>query len=154
MKNTVFEEMETALKTYNEKKDAHEAKKQTIINEFGWDSEELKAWYGEKEAMKVPYSQGERQAYQAYTRTTANGEETIEMNDHLWDRDVEDFLTTLRKAEVEEFIYTNHSTAVMDNLHEFEKYGAKVVGLATIQRNNCRWGVDEIETIRGIRIAL
>ena len=38
------------------------------------------------------------------------------MDDFLWEKEVTDFIETLRKAGIETFVYTNQSTAVMENL--------------------------------------
>ena len=47
--NTYFEELNQTARAFEEKHEAHKALKKQIIDEKGWDSEELKAWYKEEE---------------------------------------------------------------------------------------------------------
>ena len=56
------------------------------------------------------------------------------MDDFLWDREVADFVDTLRKAGFGSFVYTNQSTAVMENLHQFAVQGCGMEGLCMITR--------------------
>lgn len=53
--NTYFENLKCLGHEYEERRVAHEGRKQHIIDTYGWDSEELKNWYTEKEAMKFPF---------------------------------------------------------------------------------------------------
>ena len=52
--NTYFENLKCLGHEYEERRAAHESRKRHIIDFYGWDSEELKTWYAEKEAMKFP----------------------------------------------------------------------------------------------------
>ena len=54
--NTYFDELNRNACAWEQKHEAHNALKQQIIEEKGWDSEELKAWYEEEE--EFPYSRG------------------------------------------------------------------------------------------------
>ena len=76
------------------------------------------------------------------------------MDDFLWDREVEDFTETLRKAGIGSFIYTNQSTAVMGNIHGFEAAGCRMEGLCKIERTERRFGENRTEEILGIRFSL
>ena len=154
MNACIFEEMTKVGKAFNEKKQAHNDKKQDIINTYGWDSEELKAWYQEKETMKFPYSEGACKAYRAYRKMMELHETEIEMDDHLWDGEVHDFIETLRTAEATTFVFTCTSTGLMGNLHDFAKEGCKMLGLCEIKRTMDRWGETTDETIQGIRFQL
>lgn len=53
-----------------------------------------------------------------------------EKRSHLWDKEVKDFVDTLRSKGVDGFVYTNTSTAVMGNLAAFEKNGCRINGMA------------------------
>ena len=53
--NTYFDELNRNASAWEKKHEAHNARKQQIIEEKGWDSEELKAWYEEEE--EFPYKQ-------------------------------------------------------------------------------------------------
>ena len=152
--NEHFEKLMKTAEAYEAKKTAHEEKKQEIIDTCGWDSEELKAWYEEKSEMTYPIPQGACKAYRAWKQTAEKEEDEVEMSDFLWDREVSDFLDALRQAGIESFIYTNQSTAVMENIHAFEAEGCRLEGLTTITRTERRFGDDREEQIPGIRFSL
>lgn len=152
--NAHFEELERIGAEYEEKKHALEERKQEIIDTYGWDSDELKAWYKEKGEMNYPIEAGACKAYRAWMHTIEREEDEVDMNDFLWDREVEDFVDTLRKAGIESFIYTNQSTAVMENIHGFTAAGCKMEGLCKIERTERRFGENRTEEILGIRFSL
>ena len=152
--NAYFAELEKTGRAFEEKRAAHQAKKQEIINTFGWDSDELKTWYAEKEAMKMPISEGACKAYRAWKQTIARGEDEMEMEDFLWEREVADFIDALRKAGIITMVYTNTSTAVMENIHSFAANGCTLEGLCTITRRETRWGDEEPYEVQGIRFSL
>ena len=152
--NAYFAELERIGYAFEEKRAAHEAKKQQIIDTYGWDSEELKAWYAEKEAMKFPVPEGACKAYRAWKESLARQEGELEMSDFLWDREVADFIEALRKAGITSMVYTNQSTAVMENLHAFAAQGCTMTGLCTITRRENRWGEEEPYEVQGIRFSI
>ena len=152
--NAVFMEMYRIGHEWEKAREARRARKQEIIDTLGWDSEELKAWYAEDEAAKFPFSQGTNKAYRAWASSVGRQEDEIEMDDFLWEREVADFVDTLRKAGFTTFVYTNQSTAVMENLHQFAAEGCRLEGLCTITRRESRWGDEEPVEIMGIRFSL
>ena len=70
--NTYFEELERIGSEWTKAHEAHKKLKEQIIEEKGWDSEELKAWYAEEEQMQFPYSQGACKAYRAWKYSTTD----------------------------------------------------------------------------------
>ena len=52
-------------------------------------------------------------------------------------------METLRKPGIKTFVYTNQSTAVMENLHQFAAACCTMEGLCTITRQENRWGDEE-----------
>lgn len=152
--NAVFMEMYRMGHEWEKAREARRARKQEIIDTLGWDSEELKAWYAEDEAAKFPISQGANKAYRAWSSSVGRQEDEIEMDDFLWEREVADFVDTLRKAGFTTFVYTNQSTAVMENLHQFVAEGCKLEGLCTITRRESRWGDEEPVEVMGVRFSL
>ena len=152
--NAVFMEMYRMGHEWEKAREARRARKQEIIDTLGWDSEELKAWYAEDEAAKFPISQGANKAYRAWASSVGRQEDEIEMDDFLWEREVSDFVDTLRKAGFTTFVYTNQSTAVMENLHQFVAEGCRLEGLCTITRRESRWGDEEPVEVMGVRFSL
>ena len=152
--NAHFETLRKIAEDYDEKKSALKEKKLQILETYGWDSEELKAWYAEDKALTYPIPQGACKAYRAFLDTVEKEEDEIAMDDFLWDREVADFIEALRKAGIESFIYTNQSTAMMENLHGFEAEGCKMEGLTKITRTERRFGENREEQILGVRFSL
>lgn len=68
-------------------------------------------------------------------RTRGNRRFTAyELKSFLWDKEVKDFVRTLMKVGITRFVYTNTSTAVMDNLHLLEQEGCCIRGLAVMEK--------------------
>lgn len=106
------------------------------------------------EAMKKESENGTRfpsGANKAFCAWGCRCNNEILFDGFLWDKEVHDFIGTMRKAGVETFVFTNKSTALMDNLHDFAAEGCSMEGLYTIKRKGGIWGE---ETIKGIRIRL
>ena len=75
---------------------------------------------------------------------------TSEFSDFLWENEVTDFVSTLRKAGITEFIYTGHSTALMENIHQLAAEGCTMTGLYKAEHEE-RWGTT---TVMGIRFSV
>lgn len=152
--NTYFENLKCIGHEYEAARVERQARKQQIINTYGWESDELKAWYEEDAAAKFPFESGTTQAYRAWAQSLARKEDEVEMDDYLWRGEVADFIEALRSAGITSFVYTNQSTAVMENLHAFAAQGCTMTGLCTIIRKENRWGEEELTEIKGIRFSL
>lgn len=149
--NTYFLTLKRIGHDYEAVRIERQARKQQIIDTFGWDSAEIKAWYAEDKAAVFPISQGASKAYRAWASSIARQEDELEMDDFLWDKDVHEFVDALRQARIETFVYTNQSTAVMENLHAFAAESCTMIGLCTITRHETRWGDEEPNEVMGIR---
>ena len=152
--NAYFEELKRIGHEYEAARVERKARKQQIIDSYGWESEELKAWYEEKNQMSYPIAAGACKAYRAWSRSLELENEELELDDFLWEREVADFVDCIKQAGIDTFIYTNQSTAVMENLHSFEKEGYRMDGLCTIKRMERRFGEDREETILGIHFTV
>ena len=150
--NGHFAEIERIGHEHGRRCGEHEAKKQGIIEEFGWDSEELKAWYKEEEEnFQYPISDGACKAYRAWRYSETD---EVIMDDFTWDRERHDFIDTLRKAGLETLVVTNQSTGLMEDLHGYAAEGCKMLGLCTITKKSRRFGEETEEQIMGIRFSL
>ena len=152
--NTYFENLKRIGHEWEAARVERKARKQQIIDTLGWDSEELKAWYEEDAAAKFPFESGVSKAYRAWAQSLSRKEDELEMDDFLWDKEVADFIEALRSAGIETFVYTNQSTAVMENLHAFAAQGCTMTGLCTIIRQESRWGDEDPYEVQGIRFSL
>ncbi|WP_027868875.1 hypothetical protein [Eubacterium sp. AB3007] len=136
MMNTYFAEMERIGKEYEEEKAKWEQEKKDILKEKGWDSEEYKAWKESNKEIEFPFTGGQMKAYRACRHSEEQGLENVIMDDFLWDKEVTDFADTLRAAGIERFIYTNQSTAVMENIHGLIANGCKMEGPVTFEKDS------------------
>ena len=152
--NAYFENLKQIGHDWEAARVERQARKQQIIDTLGWDSDELKAWYEEDAAAKFPFESGVSKAYRAWAQSLSRKEDELEMDDFLWDKEVADFIEALRSAGIETFVYTNQSTAVMENLHAFAAQGCTMLGLCTITKKDTRWGEEKEEQIMGIRFQL
>ena len=152
--NTYFDNLYRIGCEYEAARAERQARKQQIIDTLGWDSEELKAWYAEDKAAQFPFSQGISKAYRAWKTSVIRHENEVEMDDFLWEKEVHDFVEALREAGFTSFVYTNQSTAVMENLHSLAAEGCKLEGLCNITRHEARWGDEEPYEVHGIRFSL
>ena len=152
--NTYFDNLYRIGCEYEAARAERKNRKEEIIKNFGWDSQELKAWYAEDAAAKFPFSLGTNKAYRAWKTSTLRQEDEVEMDDFLWEREIGDFIQALKDAGFHTFVYTNQSTAVMENLHQFAATGCKLEGLCTITRKETRWGEEEETEVMGIRFSL
>ena len=153
IQNAYFENLGRLGKEHAEQCKAHEALKGSIIEAHGWDSPELEAWYTEKKRLEDsnPVAGGIGKAFRAWYWGTT---EELEMDEFLWEREAEDFIETLRKAGFQSFVYTNQSTAVMQNIHQFVAAGCTLEGPCTITKKRDRWGEETEEQVLGLRFRL
>lgn len=152
--NSYFNNLYETGCAFEARRAAHKEKKQSIIDTFGWDSPELKAWYDEYNAMKFPISDGACKAFRAWKKSVSKDDDEVVVEDFCWDREVADFLNTFREAGIKSFVYVNQSTAVMENLHAFVANGCTMLGLYTITRKENLYGSEESVEIPGIRFTI
>lgn len=152
--NKYFEEVRRIGHEYEERRQERKERKKQIIAAHGWESKELEAWYAENAAETCPISIGASKAYRAWWTSIERQEDEVEMDDFLWDREVQDFVDALKAAGIKTFVYTNQSTAVMENLHQFAAAGCTMQGLCTITRRENRWGDEKPTEVIGIRFGI
>lgn len=151
--NAYFENLSRLGKEHAAMYKAHDAKKEQIVETHGWDSPEMDAWYAEKKHLEEtnPVAGGIGKAFRAWYWGTTD---ELEMDEFLWDREVEEFVDTLRKAGFQSFVYTNQSTAVMENIHHFVAAGCTLEGPCTLTKKSNRWGEETEEQVLGLRFRL
>ena len=152
--NAYFLNLKRLGHEYEAARAERKARKQRIVDTLGWESEELKAWYEEDAAAQFPFTQGACKAYRAWVSSLSRQEDELEMDDFLWEKEVHDFVEALRGAGIGSFVYTNQSTAVMENLHACAAEGCAMTGLCTVIRRENRWGDEEPAEVMGIRFSV
>jgi len=149
--NEFFNEMDRIGRAWSMKHREHEKLKEEIIATKGWDSDELKSWYEKEKRMEFPFPAGASKAFRAWEYS--EGDE-VEMSDFCWEREVDDFVKTLCKAGLDSFVFTNQSTAVMENIHQFVAAGCTLEGPCTLVKKINRWGEETEEQVIGLRFHL
>lgn len=80
--------------------------------------------YFENLRTRKDLTDGEIRAYQTY-------ENDFILDSFLWEKDVKDFVNTLREGGAKYFVYTSTSTAVIMNIHELIENGCKFIEACT-----------------------
>ncbi len=152
--NYCFNVMKRTSEMYEKIISAHESKKESVIEAYGWNSPEVHEWYEKYDEIKksFPFTNGQCKAYRAWCYSVKWGEDIIVLDQYLWDDEIDDFIQTLKEAEIKEFAYMNSSTAVMNNIHGFINDGYDFAGLYVIQNKNKYRNRDDV--VKGIRFKL
>ena len=108
--------------------------------------------YFSKLAGKEGETAGTYKALWAFRKSIARGTEEFELSEYLWKAEVKDFVTALRNAGIKSFVVTDHSTGLMDMLHQLSENGCTIEGLATIKRAETPY--EDAEMVNGIRISM
>ena len=106
----------------------------------------------EKESGKGSvYSAGALKAFWSWKNSVHFGNNELEVSDFIWDKNVTEFVNTLREAGIKSFVVTNQSTALMQNLHAFVENGCELVELCVFKRGHGYFKDDPAEELYGIR---
>lgn len=70
--------------------------------------------------------------YWAYFRSKEAGNELIDFNEVIWNREVEDIVEICKENGITEFTISTTMSSLVETLAEFEKYGVKMNGLTTV----------------------
>ena len=154
--NAYFDEMYRVSEKHSNVVKAHNAKKESIYEQFGYDSKEVREWFYEKKRLeKYPYPSGAYKAYHAFNYSIRVGNDELEMSDFVWENEASDFIDTLRKAGIRTFVVTNRSTELMENMHWFVENGCTLIGLTKIIRTESHsfYDEDEVEVL-GVRFKI
>ncbi len=150
--NGFFGEMETAAGKFEAARAARNAEKEALRKAD--DQNGLDAWYEREKQFAFPYTDGQIKAYRAWKRSMDRNSSMLEAEDLPWEKEIPDFVRTLREAGAETFAVTDQSTALMRGLHALATEGCTVEGLCTITRREERYGSVEEREMQGISIRL
>ena len=150
--NGFFTEMEAAAEGFEAARAARNAEKEGLRKAGDWDG--IEAWNEREKQFPFPYTDGEIKAYRAWNQSRQHGSSVLEAADLPWEKDIADFVRTLREAGTETFAVTDQSTALMRSLHALAAEGCTVEGLCTVTRMENRYGSLERYGVQGISIRL
>lgn len=134
---------------YHDKRDALKEAAASAYREHGEDSPEYARCREEfLQLGACPVSEGEKAACRAEDMTLYWGSSEFEMEDSLWDKEVHDFVSTLRKAGIRTFVYTSRSSNALMNLCAFAEEGCRIGEVCTLRHK------DDIhrQDVKGLRI--
>lgn len=153
MENKYLESLNKKEKEYLEKKETIKEEAAKIVAHYGFDSAEYEECSRRYKALgENPVSMGEKCAYGALSNTRYWNSSEFEMSGFLWEQDIHDFVTALRKAGIKTFAFTNQSTAVMEDMCGFSDEGCTFDGFCTVTRTGKDENGDDISIeVRGVR---
>lgn len=143
--NKYFEELNEKVVEYETKRYELRKRKEACTQEGDWDG--VMKCIDEEEKLEVPITNGEWKALEmvAYSE----GKEYV-LSNFLYVNEVEDFCETLKKSGVESFVFTNQSTALMDNIHDFINNGLEFAGIVEVEKKRGR----HRDIVKGLRFTV
>lgn len=84
--------------------------------------------------------------YWAYFYSKEAGNDLIDFNEVIWDRDIPEIVRNCRENGIREFTISTTMSSLVKTLAEFEKLGCKVFGIMQVKSryNDFRTGKNEI----------
>ena len=83
---------------WDDERRARLEQRREIEKTYGYCSEEYSNWIAENKDIPFPFTDGANKAYSAWVGSIESNADEFEFSDLLWDREVADFVDTLRKA--------------------------------------------------------
>lgn len=147
-----FHHMYEVSYAFGKAKEEREKEKAALIAADNWDA--VHDWYEREKQFGSPYTTGQFKAYWAFDRSSEIESEEMLMTDSLWEREVKDFSDTLKAAGVTTFVLAHQSTGLMEDIHNLETQGWRLVGTCKVTTTRHRWGDDETEVLLGLRFEI
>ena len=134
--NPLFKEMAAYVEWHSSREKALNAEKDEVKEKYGWDSEEMKAVREKLDALKSdPYGAGAWKAWRAvYLNENEKNPDELCVRDFCWDSELADFVETLRRFGIREFVTIDSSTALMRTIHGLQDCGCEFTGTAIVDK--------------------
>ena len=155
--NPLFNEMLNYCKWHDSRVKALNDEKEEVKEKYGWDSEEMNAVQEKLKALKSDhYGNGAWKAWRAvcWNENEKNPDELC-VRDFCWENELADFVETLRRFGITEFVTIDSSTALMRTIHGLQDCGCKFIGTAIVDKKKI-WSDDKdpYDHQQGLRFAL
>ena len=95
-----------------------------------------------------------RTFYWAYIKTQETTNENLDFEDVIWESDVEGIIKNCKEFGLKEFTISSKFTNLIDILAEFEKQGAKLIGLTKVTTRFYACGTNQPEIINALKIEI
>ena len=129
---TYFDAMQKVAKDYETRKEEHNK------NRPMYGTPEYEEWEIIRDInfSKYPISGGVQKAYWACMTAINEEADEVVVKDFCWENEIEDFVNALRKAGVTQFVTTDTSTALMENIHGLVANGCEMGELVEIENTS------------------
>ncbi len=88
----------------------------------------------------------------AYCNSKTVGNDQIDLDDVIWEEDIEAIVKTLRENDIHEFTISCTFSNLIDRLAAFEKHGFKMTGLTEVKVKYTDWLTGEYKVVPAIRM--
>ncbi len=142
MKNNFAEEYAQSrinLKLYRDAQTANDAARMDKAREAH------RAQEAQIEAKGAVYSR----LYAKYESAQERGNEYIDWDDVIWDKDVEGFVNGLRDCGIEKFVFSSTWTSAVETAWLLQMNGCKLEGLVEINGHRNSYGLEGFEKKHG-----
>lgn len=95
-----------------------------------------------------------RTFYWAYIRTQETTNENLDFEDVIWESDVEGIIKNCKEFGLKEITISSRFASLIDILAEFEKQGAKLIGLTKVTSRFYACGTNNYELINALKIEI
>lgn len=95
-----------------------------------------------------------RTFYWAYIRTQETTNENLDFNDVIWESDVAGIIKNCKEFGLKEITISSRFSSLIDILAEFEKQGAKLIGLTKVTTRFYACGTNQPEIINALKIEI
>ena len=95
-----------------------------------------------------------RTFYWAYIRTQETTNNILDFNDVIWESDVEGIIKNCKEFGLKEITISSRFASLIDILAEFEKQGAKLIGLTKVTTRFYACGTNQPEIINALKIEI
>ena len=95
-----------------------------------------------------------RTFYWAYIRTQETTNKNLDFEDVIWENDVEGIIKNCKEFGLKEITISSRFASLIDILAEFEKQGAKLIGLTKVTTRFYACGTNQPEIINALKIEI
>lgn len=95
-----------------------------------------------------------RTFYWAYIKTQETTNENLDFEDVIWESDVEGIIKNCKEFGLKEITISSRFSSLIDILAEFEKQGAKLIGLTKVTTRFYACGTNNYELINAVKIEI
>ena len=93
-------------------------------------------------------------AYWAYTYSLEAENETIDFNDVIWDRDIEEIIAFCKENGIDHITISSNFSSLIPTLAKFEELGCKMAGLVKVNLRFISYRTGKHEQVPAIKMII